>query len=142
MKRCFRNAIADFEKNYCTSNQISNTLSISALLTCNLPAKIGTCASKEIRWHYNAAKKICETFKYSGCGGNANNFGTREECEAFCSGVGKEAIKDVCPNGSTHLGPCIGELCPFGFECVNSHCCSGKLDRQKFFFRIMVLLNY
>lgn len=39
------------------------------------------------RWYYNRAEGICDVFSYGGCGGNQNNFMTREECEHNCGNV-------------------------------------------------------
>ena len=39
-----------------------------------------------IETFYNVETGLCEQFVYGGCDGNANNFATREECEATCGG--------------------------------------------------------
>lgn len=36
------------------------------------------------RYSYNQATDQCEIFIYGGCGGNANNFDIKEECERMC----------------------------------------------------------
>ncbi|XP_061377382.1 kunitz-type serine protease inhibitor 2-like [Danaus plexippus] len=38
------------------------------------------------RFYYDTEYKICEKFKYSGCGGNPNNFKSKEECKDHCPG--------------------------------------------------------
>ncbi|XP_075153903.1 male accessory gland serine protease inhibitor-like [Haematobia irritans] len=35
-------------------------------------------------WSYKADTNECVDFVYGGCGGNANRFGTKEECEEKC----------------------------------------------------------
>uniref|UniRef100_A0A158R5W5 CC domain-containing protein n=1 Tax=Syphacia muris TaxID=451379 RepID=A0A158R5W5_9BILA len=31
----------------------------------------------------------------------------------------------VCPSGEESIGPCINDLCPSGYSCVNDQCCPG-----------------
>jgi len=50
---------------------------------CNLPSDTGICRGYFPRFFYNMMSKQCETFIYGGCGGNANNFRTKIECENF-----------------------------------------------------------
>ncbi|RZF45988.1 hypothetical protein LSTR_LSTR017043 [Laodelphax striatellus] len=45
----------------------------------------GTCNQKLIRYFHNHEDDKCEQFIYSGCGGNANNFKTHDECHKECS---------------------------------------------------------
>lgn len=49
------------------------------------------------RYYYDSKAKACKEFKYSGCGGNANNFVSEADCynvcrkgEQFCSVTGRE----------------------------------------------------
>jgi hypothetical protein len=51
---------------------------------CSLPGVVGPCEAIIPRFYYNAVTGQCESFEYGGCGGNANNFLTQEECEAAC----------------------------------------------------------
>uniref|UniRef100_A0A8W8NJX2 Uncharacterized protein n=2 Tax=Magallana gigas TaxID=29159 RepID=A0A8W8NJX2_MAGGI len=53
-------------------------------INCNLPKKVGRCRAAFRRWWYNRRTKQCETFIYGGCGGNKNNFETRDKCERQC----------------------------------------------------------
>uniref|UniRef100_A0A8R1HMM1 BPTI/Kunitz inhibitor domain-containing protein n=1 Tax=Caenorhabditis japonica TaxID=281687 RepID=A0A8R1HMM1_CAEJA len=41
---------------------------------------------RENRWWYNSASGQCLAFKYSGKGGNSNNFLSQMQCEAYCKG--------------------------------------------------------
>uniref|UniRef100_D1FPT4 Single Kunitz protease inhibitor n=1 Tax=Simulium nigrimanum TaxID=683695 RepID=D1FPT4_SIMNI len=50
---------------------------------CKLPLDLGICRPTEWHFHYNVQKKKCEMFPW-GCGGNANNFLTRQDCQAKC----------------------------------------------------------
>nr|CDS30845.1 Papilin [Hymenolepis microstoma] len=51
---------------------------------CKLPLETGPCRGSYIKWGMNSRSGQCESFVYGGCGGNANNFDTEEECELFC----------------------------------------------------------
>jgi Kunitz/Bovine pancreatic trypsin inhibitor domain len=53
---------------------------------CQLPANPGdgTCLQFLTRFWHNPATGACEAFNFGGCGGNANNFKTRDDCEATC----------------------------------------------------------
>ncbi|XP_059156176.1 papilin-like [Physella acuta] len=48
-----------------------------------LPAK-GTCKANSIKWFYSPARNRCESFQYSGCGGNNNRFDSQESCMQKC----------------------------------------------------------
>ncbi|CAH2063434.1 unnamed protein product, partial [Iphiclides podalirius] len=51
---------------------------------CSLPASVGPCRGYEERWFYDTTRGSCEPFGFTGCGGNANNFPTRELCQRQC----------------------------------------------------------
>ena len=51
----------------------------------------GECRGAFSRWYYNTNSDKCEVFIYGGCGGNENNFGTRDECEGKCTANTGEA---------------------------------------------------
>lgn len=36
------------------------------------------------RWYFDFASQMCLEFIYGGCGGNSNNFATKELCEQQC----------------------------------------------------------
>ena len=40
--------------------------------------------SASTRWSYNQQRSACESFEFQGCGGNANNFATAEQCDVLC----------------------------------------------------------
>nr|WVG99543.1 kunitz-type serine protease inhibitor [Pseudonaja textilis] len=52
---------------------------------CELPADTGSCKGNVPRFYYNADHHQCLKFIYGGCGGNANNFKTIEECKSTCA---------------------------------------------------------
>ncbi|VUZ46682.1 unnamed protein product [Hymenolepis diminuta] len=94
---------------------------------CSLPSAVGPCRSSYRRWTYDASKGGCVEFIYGGCGGNANNFESREGCEARCGRNGGsetasvpklpiiEDDNDVCfmPH---EKGDCYGFHERWGFE--------------------------
>nr|XP_060627554.1 papilin-like [Anolis sagrei ordinatus] len=51
---------------------------------CLLPPKQGDCDAHMPRFFYNSTSGKCEKFIFGGCGGNENNFMTREECYHAC----------------------------------------------------------
>lgn len=51
---------------------------------CTLPPDSGPCEALGYRWFYNPRSGECEQFTYGGCQGNANNFGSRLECQKAC----------------------------------------------------------
>ncbi|XP_069762871.1 collagen alpha-6(VI) chain-like [Narcine bancroftii] len=50
---------------------------------CSLKQEEGLCHNYTIKWFFDN-KKGCTRFWYGGCGGNANKFDTRQECETSC----------------------------------------------------------
>lgn len=51
---------------------------------CTLPFDQGPCAGGPQRWYFDVERGVCRVFAYSGCGGNANRFRNRRECEQAC----------------------------------------------------------
>jgi hypothetical protein len=51
---------------------------------CNLQLDAGRCEGHFESFFYNIATGLCEPFQYTGCGGNANRFHTRDQCESLC----------------------------------------------------------
>ncbi|XP_017110575.1 kunitz-type serine protease inhibitor-like [Drosophila elegans] len=45
-----------------------------------------SCLKYKPSFTYFSSTNMCETFIYGGCGGNANRFSTKQECEAKCKG--------------------------------------------------------
>nr|XP_020767074.1 pancreatic trypsin inhibitor-like [Odocoileus virginianus texanus] len=52
---------------------------------CMEPQSKGDCKAMIMRYFHNAETGLCEQFSYGGCGGNRNNFLTKEECVKTCS---------------------------------------------------------
>ncbi|XP_062817010.1 kunitz-type serine protease inhibitor 2-like [Anolis carolinensis] len=51
---------------------------------CSLPRETGRCRRSLRRFYFNIETGQCEIFHYGGCGGNANNFLTQDECFSKC----------------------------------------------------------
>ncbi|XP_063871198.1 mucin-2-like isoform X2 [Scylla paramamosain] len=54
---------------------------------CSLSLSVGDCTNRMTRYYYIPAIRSCVPFTYTGCGGNENNFLTKEYCEAVCLGI-------------------------------------------------------
>lgn len=73
---------------------------------CVLSSEVGLCKAAFPRFFYNASDQTCSTFIYGGCGGNGNNFETKEECETLCSGVTRSNQEEnPPPNKSARMAP-------------------------------------
>lgn len=87
------------------SNSYSSTASLpnpqagSQEDKCKLDLDSGPCFGLFHRYGYNSANGRCEQFVFGGCGGNANNFETVQECQDQCGGgapvSGKDTSMDV-----------------------------------------------
>ncbi|WP_083202629.1 BPTI/Kunitz-type proteinase inhibitor domain-containing protein [Stappia indica] len=53
---------------------------------CNLAPESGRCRGHLRRIYYNLESNKCKVFFYGGCGGNANNFSSWDECRHTCVG--------------------------------------------------------
>lgn len=51
---------------------------------CDLPKVVGPCRGAFRKFYFNKDSGECEEFLYGGCGGNENNFETKNECEEKC----------------------------------------------------------
>ncbi|KAH8282171.1 hypothetical protein KR054_005984 [Drosophila jambulina] len=53
---------------------------------CGLPSAYnpGPCLALLPVWSYDYSTNACFQFTYSGCGGNANNFGSLRQCVETC----------------------------------------------------------
>merc|ERR1712142_939067 len=65
----------------------------------------GVCKALIPRWTFDNSSQKCEEFSYGGCGGNENNFESKEECDKTC-GTDTSSNTGDCkaPKGVT--GPC------------------------------------
>ena len=51
---------------------------------CNLQKDPGPCEDFAAVWYFEPSRRQCRRFLYGGCQGNANRFGSRDECESSC----------------------------------------------------------
>ncbi|EDL84391.1 tissue factor pathway inhibitor 2, isoform CRA_b [Rattus norvegicus] len=51
---------------------------------CSSPKDEGLCSANVTRYYFNSRNKACETFTYTGCGGNENNFYYLDACNRAC----------------------------------------------------------
>ena len=58
-------------------------------IICNLPKMNGSCKGfgRKYRYFFNKDKNKCQRFRYSGCGGNGNNFKTKKHCLSKCVNI-------------------------------------------------------
>ncbi|CAM9604038.1 unnamed protein product [Lampetra fluviatilis] len=66
---------------------------------CLWPAARGNCEDNKPRYFYNVEKQACETFHYSGCDGNDNNFANEETCKHVCSKDMRASTSMIQPRG-------------------------------------------
>lgn len=59
---------------------------------CLDPLDSGTCSASIPRFYYNPVSRMCEEFKYSGCGGSSNNFVSRQSCMDVCQPGSKKKV--------------------------------------------------
>ncbi|KAM6979127.1 tissue factor pathway inhibitor a [Tautogolabrus adspersus] len=64
---------------------------------CSRPVERGNCEGREKRFAYSPQSRRCHMFRYTGCGGNENNFTSRKDCSIKCArrrpGHGKKMIR-------------------------------------------------
>ena len=58
----------------------------------------GICRSNLERWYFDIQSGYCKDFGYTGCGGNKNNFPTKEKCEQTCGQNSNQISPDYQPN--------------------------------------------
>ncbi|CEF70412.1 Proteinase inhibitor I2, Kunitz metazoa domain and Chitin binding domain and EB domain and Cysteine-rich repeat and Lustrin, cysteine-rich repeated domain-containing protein [Strongyloides ratti] len=125
-----------------TSNDVTYCCP-SSVFVCNLPKENGfKCnnnASLTLRYYFDRYSGTCKMFKFTQCGGNSNNFKTKNECENFCQYT--QCHKGGIPHrqfaANTYCSTLINQninTCPFGYTCTdsilnsNAICCPIKED--------------
>ncbi|KAH0617178.1 hypothetical protein JD844_028981 [Phrynosoma platyrhinos] len=51
---------------------------------CVLPMDEGACKRYTVLWYYHREANNCRPFIFGGCGGNANQFPSKQTCERWC----------------------------------------------------------
>uniref|UniRef100_A0A915E6B1 Papilin n=1 Tax=Ditylenchus dipsaci TaxID=166011 RepID=A0A915E6B1_9BILA len=87
-----------------------------------------SCGGQFVRWSWNNEAKNCETFSYTGCNGNGNNFGSREECLSFChlqvvppKKVEVVDLDNVC-EADIDIGDCTASFMRYAFDKSTGEC--------------------
>ncbi|CAG0879216.1 unnamed protein product [Darwinula stevensoni] len=99
---------------------------------CEQKKEEGGCDASMTRWYYDETDNSCKPFDYSGCGGNLNNFASREDCEGMCKvlediseliGEGRRRLDSECPTfPSSQKKQCEPDKKE---ECVKDEDCPG-----------------
>lgn len=83
---------------------------------CELKVEKGNCKKKIVnRFYHETSTKSCKKFKYTGCGGNANNFKSIEECQKTCRS------QNVCEL-KVDPGPCKGAFVKYYYNSATGVC--------------------
>lgn len=78
---------------------------------CELEPEPGRCRASFQRFYFNPSCQECETFTYGGCGGNANNFKTIEDCKKTCFPGNTYIIQSHATLHYVFLKSCFFMLC-------------------------------
>uniref|UniRef100_A0A6G5A931 Putative kunitz n=1 Tax=Rhipicephalus microplus TaxID=6941 RepID=A0A6G5A931_RHIMP len=100
---------------------------------CYLPPVTGVCRARIPKWYYNHVTGKCNEFIYGGCGGNQNQFSTKEECLADCAP--RRHIPRSCYE-APETGQCRARHPSWYFDSSRGHCkmfvyggCGGNNNR-------------
>jgi len=74
---------------------------------CGLEADPGNCTQNISRWFFDG--RGCRQFGWSGCGGNANNFLSKERCEVVCP-LEKHIVTSSAVQQSTENSECSDDI--------------------------------
>jgi len=62
---------------------------------CFQERNLGSCKNSVLRWSFNEKRNKCEALRFSGCGGNMNNFESEAHCNAVCPSLsGCEELRE------------------------------------------------
>lgn len=101
---------------------VANPTGGSLAPVCTWPLIPGPCRGYFLKWGFQGDH--CVEFVYGGCGGNANRFDTKAECEKSCAEFmtpngGSLAVTGQVPPGCNlplMTGPCRGYFPRWGFD--------------------------
>ena len=126
---CLGNKNRFMTKEACDNSCKHEVIRVQSQITCSLPKVVGQCLENEAgpkafaKWYFDRTNKVCQPFYFSGCGGNENNFGTREECETTCPNTFPPEIQV----GSQVISKCIKLLlCALVLQSASRQSCSGN----------------
>ncbi|CAI4230794.1 unnamed protein product [Auanema sp. JU1783] len=91
---------------------------------CTQPLLMGNCDRSVRRFYYSASTRECQSFEYTGCQGNDNNFETLVDCQTFCRNAAPEprcsqgqAYKDASGKFVLCSINRQSSSCPANYEC-------------------------
>ncbi|XP_046737173.1 papilin [Diprion similis] len=85
---------------------------------CPLPWAEGTCTEKLARWSFNQTENRCMPFYYTGCGGNRNNYETKDACDTHCPA---KIEQDTCLLPAV-VGECSNYTTRWYYDSYEKHC--------------------
>ncbi|XP_043543149.1 inter-alpha-trypsin inhibitor-like [Chiloscyllium plagiosum] len=56
---------------------------------CNLQKERGDCRANILKWYYDPTINNCDSFLFSGCHGNGNQFDDKKSCQKLCATRGQ-----------------------------------------------------
>ena len=86
-----------------TRNTAVTVANLQPVNVCELPKSLGTCLILSFRYYYDSSTNSCKRFRYSGCGGNGNNFLSGEVCVRTCGGVLEKDRRAPAPKVSPRI---------------------------------------
>ncbi|MEE6489877.1 hypothetical protein FKM82_015709 [Ascaphus truei] len=92
---------------------------------CGLKQDGGSCKASLERFYFNIYTRKCEHFEYGGCGGNENNFETKEECREKCV-IKEPSLEDPPKKGRKKIPQGMPEFC---LQEEDPGICRGYLSR-------------
>ncbi|EYC10374.1 hypothetical protein Y032_0056g2712 [Ancylostoma ceylanicum] len=101
---------------------------------CSKPLIRGPCLSIRPRYGFDPKLGKCVRFFYGGCGGNGNNFETKEECQDVCESDDPGLMPPIDPGffnedtGGSFSGP-TSNVCSLPVDRGN---CRGRMTRYAF----------
>ena len=84
---CMGNANRFMTQEECANTCKHDSRMVKARTDCYLPKQKGRtpCENDTLaKWYFDFSLKKCQPFYFSGCGANANQFSSLEECEDKC----------------------------------------------------------
>ncbi|CAJ0946498.1 unnamed protein product, partial [Mesorhabditis belari] len=95
-------------------NWASKDFNTGDISICIQPLQRGDCHAQHVRYFYDRNTDSCRLFYYSGCKGNANNFGSLEDCERLCVIAQRSTQEQPVDSRPVPPGQCPGDVLPLG----------------------------
>ncbi|XP_037498262.1 actinia tenebrosa protease inhibitors [Rhipicephalus sanguineus] len=94
---------------------------LDARTQCFMKFEPGPCRASIPKWFYNHTAHECQLFIFGGCGGNQNNFATKEKCQQLCQGNEKLPPSQVCSQNK-RVGSCRAAFPRWYFDKAKGKC--------------------